>query len=180
MVAISRVEVRVNGIKIGQTSGGDEEVARLEALVPPNELEVAAELSGRRLTKETLQAVPVAEMRVEVPLAVFVYVTLVDEESRLEFIFVCGHRHDMPDDAKPFFGLVQWDSGRHHLQSLEPVVLGHKDCLTRLQSLRVVPDFVPGRQFEMVEWEDTSTAEFKACQFQRLLINPVRIGKMWG
>eukprot|EP00913_Durusdinium_trenchii_P006583 g6186.t1 len=58
-----------------------------------------------------------------------------------------------------------------------PVELGADECLQLLSSMRFEPDLGPGRAWSPVEWEDTSTEDCKACQFQRL-ITPVRVGNI--
>lgn len=181
--SIGRVEIIVDGVRVGEThepaplSSVSEE---LKLLVPARELEVVAEASGRRLKSERIVGGPDAEMCVEVGIGIFIYVQLVDEEQNLEFVFVCGHRRDVPEESKPFLGMVNWDNGSEQLASHRAVVLGEDDCLARCQSLKLVPTLPAGRCFEAVEWEDTSTPEQKACQFQRCIVNPVRVGKIFN
>lgn len=181
--SIGRVELIVDGVRVGETlepAPGSSVSDEVELLLPAREMEVVAELSGRRILAERLVGSPDATMCVEVDISVFVYVTVVDPDEGLEFLFVCGHRRDVPEEAKPFVGTLTWDGGSQTLASFEPAVLGDADCLARLSSLRFAPDMPRGRQFEAVEWEDTSTPECKACQFQRCLGNPVRVGKMFN
>jgi len=181
--SVGRVGLIVDGVRVGEThesAPGSSTSTELELMVPPRELEIVAELSGRKLHTERIVGGPEAELCVDVSIAIFLYVTVVDEESNVEFVFVCGHRRDMPEDAKPFVGTLAWDSGSHQLSSHQPTELGDSDCLARMQSLRLVPDLPEGRCFEKVEWEDTSTEGQKACQFQRCLVNPVRVGKIFN
>lgn len=176
---IGRVELVVDGIRIGETR--EQAVCgEVEILLPAKEFEVVAELSGRRLLMERKVGGPDAKFSVDVSIAVYIYVLLIDEEERLEFVFVCGHRRDLPEDAKPFVGKVTWDTGSERLSKHQPVVLGEQDCLERLRTMVLAPDLPSGRCFEAVEWEDTSTDDVKACQFQRCLNNPVRIGKIFN
>jgi len=173
---IGRVEILVDGVRVGETdsSGG------VELLIPPREFEVHADFSGRRLQTERIVGDPEARMSVNVSIAVYVYVVVIDEEQQLEFVSVCGHRRDLPDDSKPFKGTVTWDQGSQRLTGVQPAVLGELDCLERLRSMQFSPDLAPGRCWEAVEWEDTSSEDVKACQFQRILNAPVRVGKIFN
>lgn len=65
-----------------------------------------AEMSGRRVAQERVTGGPDAQLCFEVGLAVYLYVLPVDEEGKLDFVFVCGHRGDMPEEARPFVGSV--------------------------------------------------------------------------
>lgn len=173
-VGVARIEVLVDGIRLGETAGQD--IPELEVLVPPRELEVSLEISGRNFMKERLSCSPPAELRAEVSVAVFVYNVLIDEDTREEFVFVCGHRREMPDEARPFVGDAHWNGGQARLSAMQPLVLGNSDCLELLRSLKLQPDLKPGFRFTPVEWVDTSADGCKACQFERVLINPVRVG----
>merc|ERR1712232_576575 len=112
---------------------------------------------------------------------VFVYIQLVDADTKLEFVFVCGHLRDFPEDgeARPFVGNARWSGGSANLWKLEPLQLGPQGCLETLQSLVLTPRLTKGRRFEAVEWEDTSDEICHVCQFQRCLITPVRVGKIY-
>lgn len=182
--SIGKVSVVVDGVRLGDTlaPGPTETVGdELKLLVPARELDVVAEMSGRRVAQERVTGGPDAQLCFEVGLAVYLYVLPVDEEGKLDFVFVCGHRGDMPEEARPFVGSVTWDSGSAKVSNHEPAVMeatSEGSCLTCLQSMRLAPTLPAGKRFEMVEWEDTSTEEQKACQYQRCLINPVRVGKI--
>jgi len=180
-VAVGRVDLVVDGIRLGETCD-NEDLAELEALVPPKELEVVTEMSGRQLTSQRMTCVPCEEVRVSVTIGIYIYaVPIEDEESKLEpemMVFVAGHRRNIPEEGRPFIGSITWDSGQARLDSLRPVTLGTEDCLERLKSIQAFPDLRPGRNWSPTEWEDTSTEDCKACQFQRLLRNPVRIGNI--
>lgn len=173
---IGRIEVVVDGVSIGET----QDSGIVDILLPPKEFEVHAELSGRRLLTECITGSPEACLIVKVNVSVFVYVVMIDQEEQLEFVSVCGHRRDIPEDARPFIGTVVWDQGSQRLNGVQPAVLGNEDCLARCRTMQFVPDLPPGRLFEAVEWEDTSSEDSKACQFQRLLTAPVRVGKIYN
>ncbi|CAK0862945.1 unnamed protein product, partial [Prorocentrum cordatum] len=49
---------------------------------------------------------------VEVPLAVYVYQQTVDEVEQIDFVYVAGHKADVPDDAKTFAGASEPRGGR--------------------------------------------------------------------
>jgi len=181
---VGRVDLVVDGICLGATAiPPGEEVAELEVHVPPKELEVIAEMSGRQLLTQRMTCGESEELRVDVSVGVYVYcIPIEDEELAAEIwemmVFVAGHRADIPEEGKPFIGSITWDSGQARLDSLRPVHLGGGNCLEHLRSLQLLPDLRAGRTWQPVEWEDTSTEEFKACQFQRVLNNPVRVGNI--
>jgi len=111
---------------------------------------------------------------VEVPLAVYVYQQTVDEVEQIDFVYVAGHKADVPDDAKTFVGTVEWDGGSKRVDAQAPYVeLKGGGCLTLLESMKFKPDLPPGRKFESTEWENTGT-----CQFWRILGVPRRTGKI--
>lgn len=179
--SMGRVEIRVDGVRVGETlqpAPGSSISEELNLQLPAREMEIVAALCGRRLKSERLVGSPEAELCIEVNISIFVYVQMVDEEEQLEFLFTCGHRKDVPEDAYPFVGTVSWDGGSQRLKSFETVVLGDADCLAHLQSMRLQPELAEGRRYESVEWEDTGTEGQRVCQFQRVLVNPVRIGKI--
>lgn len=187
-VAIGRVDALADGIRLGETKES-EGLAEVEILVPSRELQVSLELSQRSLLQQTLDFRPREEERnvsediqVKVPVGIYIYVTpIILEDSKLEpelMVFVCGHRRDIPDDGQPFKGILRWSGGEVRLDAWRPVELGQEDCLQLLTSMRFEPDLPRGRAWSPVEWEDTSTEDCKACQFQRLLINPVRVGNI--
>jgi len=187
-VAIGRVDALADGIRLGETKES-EGLAELEILVPPRELEASFELSGRCLLQQKLDFRPREEERnvseeiqVKVPVGIYIYVTpIILEDSKLEpemMVFVCGHRRDIPDDGQPYKGILRWLGGEVRLDAWRPIELGQEDCLQLLTSMRFEPDLGTGRAWSPVEWEDTSTEDCKACQFQRLLINPVRVGNI--
>eukprot|EP00435_Cladocopium_sp_Y103_P036734 s683_g9.t1 len=133
---------------------------------------VSLELSQRSLLQQTLDFRPREEETVP---------GFWPQDSKLEpelMVFVCGHRRDIPDDGQPFKGILRWSGGEVRLDAWRPVELGQEDCLQLLTSMRFEPDLPRGRAWSPVEWEDTSTEDCKACQFQRLLINPVRVGNI--
>lgn len=184
-VPVGRIDVFVDGIRLGETSSpyAEGDLAELEILVPPRELEISTELSGRPLTKQKALCVPREDVCLSVSVSVFLYVSPipVEEDSKLEpemMVFVCGHRKDIPEEAQPFHGVMRWDGGEQRLDAWRPVELGREDCLARLQSMTFHPDLGPGRAWSAQEWEDTSTEDCKACQFQRLLRAPVRVGNI--
>ena len=187
-VAIGRVDALADGIRLGETKES-EGLAELEILVPPRELEASFELSGRCLLQQKLDFRPreeernvCEEIQVKVPVGIYIYVTpIILEDSKLEpemMVFVCGHRRDIPDDGQPYKGILRWLGGEVRLDAWRPIELGQEDCLQLLTSMRFEPDLGTGRAWSPVEWEDTSTEDCKACQFQRLLINPVRVGNI--
>lgn len=185
-VAIGRVDVLADGIRLGETVV-NEGLAELEVLVPPRELEAAFQMSGRPLMQLKLDFRPgeernvSEEIQVKVPVGVYIYMTpIILEDSKLQpemMVFVCAHRRDIPDDGQPFKGLARWHGGEVRLDAWRPVELGADECLQLLSSMRFEPDLGPGRAWSPVEWEDTSTEDCKACQFQRL-ITPVRVGNI--
>jgi len=193
--AIGRILLLVDGIGLGETSVPltDDEPAELEVLVPAKELEICTEISGRPLTIHKMKCVPQEDIRVEVPIGIYVYTVALDDDDDEDckikqepvlMVFVAGHRRDIPEEGKPFIGTVRWNTGQARLDSWRQVVLGCDDCLELLRSCQFFPDLKPGRRFNLVEWEDTSIpAEegqeaIKECQFKRILINPVRVGEI--
>merc|ERR1712048_344331 len=187
-IAIGRVEVRVDGMRLGQTPLMPDSSERCEVCleIPKRPLDVTLELSGRKVAQHHLSGELPETLTAEVPVAVYVYVTLVDAEQGLEFVSVCGHKLDFPDDppARPFIGEVRWDGGSTRVKSLQQaVVLGGASCLKQLQSLRLSPDLPADRCYEAVEWQDTGDlgdgVYVHECQYKRLLNNPVRVGKIF-
>jgi hypothetical protein len=143
---------------------------------------VRVELSGRVLFQERVNATAMpASLPIQVTVGVFIYVQRVDEHPKLEFIFVCGHLRDMPDDgtARPYVGGAKWAGGSVSMWKLEALQLGSHDCLKLLQSLVLTPRLTRGSRYEAVPWEDTSDEDHHACQFLRCLTTPVRIGKIY-
>jgi hypothetical protein len=180
-VTIGRVEVIVDGVHLGETPQppmpgmSAEGSMELELLVPPRELEVSTEMSGRKLKCETITGAPDSRMNVDVELAVYIYTQVIDDEGT-EFVYVASHRRDVPEDSRPFKGMVSGDGRSARLASLVPWALGSNDCLCKLQSLTLKPDLLPGRTWEADEWEDTG-----GCQFQRLGWGaPVKVGKIFS
>merc|ERR1712232_559966 len=142
--------------------------------------EVKALLSGRVLQQEQIEGGEhFIELNVDVPMAVFVYVQKLDED--LQYVFVCGHLDDVPDedgDAEPFVGKATWDGGHARLNgNLEdPLELGSGDCLKIFRSLVLTPELQQGRYYEGVQWEDAAIDGRKECQYRRRLVTPVRVG----
>eukprot|EP00929_Paragymnodinium_shiwhaense_P035051 TRINITY_DN18997_c0_g1_i1.p1 TRINITY_DN18997_c0_g1~~TRINITY_DN18997_c0_g1_i1.p1 ORF type:complete len:1376 (-),score=368.82 TRINITY_DN18997_c0_g1_i1:204-4331(-) len=158
------------------------------ALPAGSEGEVRAELCGRQLLNRpcdrdlaTILEVPSPFLQVQVPIAIYLYVQLIDEETNLQFVFVCGHLDAVPDeDAWPFKGEVAWQGGSRTIASLEAIELDSVDCLSSLRSLELKPELSKGQRYEAVEWEDTTLeAECRVCQYQRCLVTPVRVGKIY-
>eukprot|EP00928_Gymnodinium_smaydae_P013590 TRINITY_DN14951_c1_g1_i1.p1 TRINITY_DN14951_c1_g1~~TRINITY_DN14951_c1_g1_i1.p1 ORF type:complete len:1435 (-),score=351.90 TRINITY_DN14951_c1_g1_i1:56-4066(-) len=182
---VGRVDVLVDGVRLGSTPehmlSDNAKAPFLDLRLRGGEESLSAELSGREFHRCALEdGASLCVLKVAVPIAVFVYIQLIDEESDLEFVFVCAHLGDMPDEeARPYAGEVAWAGGSTRLDSLEPIVLGSGGCLKALASLSFKPDLTEGRVFEAVEWEDTSSEESRACQFQRCLVAPVRVGKIF-
>ncbi|CAE8614940.1 unnamed protein product [Polarella glacialis] len=174
-LAVGRVDIVVDNIRLGETPNSYD-LSELDILVPPRELEVATEFSGRRLACERLCCTPLGEIRTEVSVGVYVYIIPIDEDC--DMVFVAGHRRDLPDEAKAFCGEVAWPGGQERVTALQPLTLGSVDCLGLLRSLALRPDLRPGQRWEATEWEDTSTPDSKECQFRRLLVTPVRIGNI--
>merc|ERR1711971_28218 len=107
------------------------------------------------------------------------YVQKLDED--LQFVFVCGHLNDIPDedgDTEAFVGEAKWDGGHAWLKGNldDPLELGSGDCLKIFQSLVLTPELRPGRYYEGVQWEDTAINDRKECQYRRCLVTPVRVG----
>lgn len=179
--AVGRVEVFVGGVAAGETpapspmSLGDAQSSEMEISLPLRQIEVVMRLSGCTLLSQMLPGDPYEELLVEAPVVVYFYVQRIDEA--LEFVFVCGHRRDLPEDATPYVGQVEWtgEAGSRastSLTTLEGVMLGSQGCLNLLKSVALTPQLPPGWSYEAVEWADTGD-----CQFQRILVNPVRVGK---
>merc|ERR1712232_853403 len=154
-----------------ECTGLDEDMEPLEIEVI-GEVSLRTELNGRLLCQGCINAATVPQtLSLEVPPTVYIYVQLVDEDTNLEFVFVCGHLRDMPeDDTRPFVGSVNWSGGSASLWKLEPLELGATGCLEALQSLVLKPHLSKGRRYEAVQWEDTSDEDCHICQFQRCLI----------
>jgi len=178
--SMGRIEVLVNGVRVGETpqlAPTSDETSELSLPMPLQEIEVGLELSGLQLRRERLTCSEDLETDfcADVPVVIFIYVQPIEGDEPLDFIFLCGHRRDVPfeDGAKPFVGEVVWDGGSSRLTAVSPLVLGTSNCLARMQSLQLRPDLPPGRRYEAVEWEDTGD-----CQFRRVVNNPVRVGKI--
>eukprot|EP00928_Gymnodinium_smaydae_P075264 TRINITY_DN58280_c0_g1_i1.p1 TRINITY_DN58280_c0_g1~~TRINITY_DN58280_c0_g1_i1.p1 ORF type:complete len:807 (-),score=185.44 TRINITY_DN58280_c0_g1_i1:80-2500(-) len=175
-IGVGRVELRVDGVRLGETKSLVDLPDTFEMVIsmPRREFKASIELSGRRISEQTISVSsdPVC-IEIEVPLAIIVYVQVVDPEEGLEFIFVCCHKQDLPDDppARTFLGEVRWEGGSKQVSTFEPIVLGGSSCLDQLKSLQLAPKLASGRAYEAVDWEDTGE-----CQFKRCLANPVRIG----
>jgi len=178
--AVGGVEIIIDGVRVGETPKPDP-VTRMAddftLVVPQRDLVVVAEHTGRKLVTEKIAGGPDAEITVMASLAIYIYVQMVDEETRMEFVYVCGHRRDVPSDSRPFVGTVVWDGGSvelsSHSEALAMQANSDMECLTRMQSMRLTPVLQAGRRFEAVEWEDT-----QACQYERVLVNPVRVGNI--
>eukprot|EP00929_Paragymnodinium_shiwhaense_P038884 TRINITY_DN20486_c0_g1_i1.p1 TRINITY_DN20486_c0_g1~~TRINITY_DN20486_c0_g1_i1.p1 ORF type:complete len:965 (+),score=215.81 TRINITY_DN20486_c0_g1_i1:53-2947(+) len=183
-IAVGRLDVRVDSRRVGETPNlVDADCCEVEIPVPLRPIDVTLEFSGRRVLHEKVEPeedVP-ALLDAEIPLAIYVYTTLVDADQGLEFVSVCGHKRDLPDDppAKPFIGRVKWESGEAHMTRLEPLVLGGAECHSQLGSLKLFPDLPPGREFESCVDFEEHHSETSLCQFKRLLDNPVRVGKIF-
>lgn len=149
----------------------------LELTVPPRKLEMSAEYSSRPLCRKKVFPETFTPWHVTVSVAVYVYVQYMgdDDPEKAEMVFVCAHRRDVPEDAYPYVGEVRWETGKRRIgKPFKPIVLGSENCLGKLSSMEFAPDLKSGREWDSVEWEDTGD-----CQFQRIAINPVRVGKIF-
>lgn len=183
---LGRVEFFVCGERVGETldpglSDLSQEASVLEHRVKEREATITAKLNGQVLHESLWELGLLSNVvSVDVSPKVYVYIQLIDEDTELEFVFVCGHLADIPEDVRPFVGTAAWCGGSASLSSLEALELGSGDCLASLQTLTLAPELPQGKRYEAVEWEDTSMEGHHACQFQRCLITPVRVGNIFA